>query len=226
VFHTPDKLKRYLSKDQLALYTMIWQRFVASQMAQALIDQKTLSIAAGDYTFTASGSSVKFPGFLALYQSADDEVESSKKSQPLPELEEKSMLDLLGIDPKQHFTQPPPRFSEASLVKELEENGIGRPSTYAAILSTIRDKGYVELVKRYFKPTELGFIVNDLLIDNFPDILDVEFTARLENDLDRVEQSEVEALTILNQFYGPFSRKLAEAARACSASRAWACPRT
>ena len=212
VGHTPDKLKRYLSKDQLALYTMIWQRFVASQMAQALIDQKTLSITAGDYTFTASGSSVKFPGFLALYQSADDEAESSKKSQPLPELAEKSPLELLSLDPKQHFTQPPPRFSEASLVKELEENGIGRPSTYAAILSTIRDKGYVELVKRYFRPTELGFIVNDLLIDNFPEILDVEFTARLESDLDRVEQSEVESLTILNQFYGPFSKKLAEAA--------------
>jgi DNA topoisomerase-1 len=207
VFHTPDKLKRYLSKDQLTLYTMIWQRFVASQMAQALIDQKTLSIAAGDYTFTASGSSVKFPGFLALYRSADDEAESNKKSQPLPELAEKSLLELLGIEPKQHFTQPPPRFSEASLVKELEENGIGRPSTYAAILSTIRGKGYVELINRYFKPTELGFIVNDLLIASFPDILDVEFTARLETDLDRVEQSEVEALTILNQFYGPFSQK-------------------
>ena len=122
------------------------------------------------------------------------------------------MLELLGIDPKQHFTQPPPRFSEASLVKELEENGIGRPSTYAAILSTIRDKGYVELVNRYFRPSELGFIVNDLLIASFPEILDVEFTARLETDLDRMEQSEVEALTILNQFYGPFSRKLAEAA--------------
>ena len=211
VYHTPDQVKRYLSKDQLALYTLIWQRFVASQMAQALIDQKSLSIAAGDYTFTASGSSIKFPGFLAVYQSADDEAESSKKNQPLPELEEKSLLELLGIDPKQHFTQPPPRFSEASLVKELEENGIGRPSTYAAILSTIRGKGYVELIKRYFKPTELGFIVNDLLIANFPEILDVEFTARLETDLDRVEQSEVEALTILNQFYGPFSRKLAEA---------------
>jgi len=211
VFHTPEKLKRYLSKDQLALYTLIWQRFVASQMAQALIDQKTLSIAAGDYTFTASGSSVKFPGFLAVYRSADDEAESSKKSQPLPELEEKSLLEILGIDPKQHFTQPPPRFSEASLVKELEENGIGRPSTYAAILSTIRDKGYVELINRYFRPTELGFIVNDLLIANFPEILDVEFTARLESDLDRVEQSEVEALAILNQFYGPFSRKLEEA---------------
>ncbi|MCB2148487.1 MAG: type I DNA topoisomerase [Deltaproteobacteria bacterium] len=211
VYHTPDQVKRYLSKDQLALYTLIWQRFVASQMAQALIDQKSLSIAAGDYTFTASGSSVKFPGFLAVYQSADDEAESSKKSQPLPELAEKSPLELLGIVPRQHFTQPPPRFSEASLVKELEENGIGRPSTYAAILSTIRGKGYVELIKRYFKPTELGFIVNDLLIANFPEILDVEFTARLETDLDRVEQSEVEALTILNQFYGPFSRKLAEA---------------
>ncbi len=212
VYHTPEKLKPHLSHDQLALYTIIWQRFVASQMAQALIDQKTLSIAAGEYTFTASGSSVKFPGFLAVYQSADDEAESNKKSQPLPELSEKTILTLLGIDPKQHFTQPPPRFSEASLVKELEENGIGRPSTYAAILSTIRDKGYVEMINRYFRPTELGFIVNDLLMDNFPEILDVEFTARLENDLDRVEQADVEALTILNQFYGPFSKKLAEAA--------------
>ncbi len=212
VFHTPDKLERYLSKDQLALYTMIWQRFVASQMAQALIDQKTLAIQAGDYTFTASGSSVKFPGFLALYQSADDEAESSKTSQPLPELAENSPLELLAIDPKQHFTQPPPRFSEASLVKELEENGIGRPSTYAAILSTIRDKGYVDLVKGYFRPTELGLIVNDLLMTSFPEIMDVAFTARLETDLDRVEQSEFEALTLLNQFYGPFSRKLAEAA--------------
>jgi len=211
VNHTPDKVKRYLSKDQLALYTMIWQRFVASQMAQALIDQKSLSIAAGDYTFTASGSSVKFPGFLALYRSADDETESNKKRQPLPELAESSLLELLGIEPKQHFTLPPPRFSEASLVKELEENGIGRPSTYANILTTIRGKGYVELINRYFRPTELGFIVNDLLMANFPEILDVEFTARLETDLDRVEQSEVEALTILNQFYGPFSQKLAEA---------------
>ncbi|WP_422698950.1 DNA topoisomerase [Desulfosarcina cetonica] len=211
VYHTPEKVKPYLSKDQLALYTMIWQRFVASQMAQALIDQKTLSIAAAGYIFTASGSSVKFPGFLAVYQSADDEAERNKGSQPLPELAQGAPLTCLGIEPKQHFTQPPPRFSEASLVKELEENGIGRPSTYAAILSTIRDKGYVELLKGYFHPTELGFIVNDLLITSFPEILDVEFTARLENDLDRVEQAEVESLALLKQFYGPFSRKLDEA---------------
>ncbi len=212
VYHSPEKVRPYLSKDQFALYTMIWQRFMASQMAQALIDQKTLSIAAGPYTLTASGSSVKFPGFLAVYQSADDVAESNKKTQVLPELEEKSPLETQNIDPKQHFTQPPPRFSEASLVKELEENGIGRPSTYAAILSTIRDKGYVELLKGYFRPTELGFIVNDLLIDNFPDILDVEFTARLESDLDRVEQADEQALTILKAFYEPFSKKLEEAA--------------
>ncbi|MDL2268374.1 type I DNA topoisomerase [Desulfosarcina sp. OttesenSCG-928-A07] len=211
VRQTPDQVKPYLSKDQLLLYTLIWQRFVASQMAQALIDQKTLSIAAGDYTFTATGSSVQFPGFLAVYQSADDEAERSKGSQMLPELTEKSVLEVLGIEPKQHFTQPPPRFSEASLVKELEENGIGRPSTYAAILSTIRDKGYVDLLKGYFHPTELGFIVNELLTANFPDILDVEFTARLENDLDRVEQAEVKSLDILKGFYGPFSQKLHEA---------------
>ena len=207
---------------------MIWQRFVASQMAQALIDQKTLSIAAGAYTFTASGSSVKFPGFLAVYQSADDEAESNKKSQPLPKLTEK----VAPVDAAEHRSQTALHpaaaalFSEASLVKELEENGIGRPSTYAAILSTIRDKGYVELIKRYFRPTELGFIVNDLLIDNFPEILDVEFTARLENDLDRVEQSEAEALDHSQPpFTAPSAKNWPMPVKTCSASRASACPR-
>ncbi len=211
VFNTPQKMAPHLSKDQLALYTLIWKRFVASQMSQALIDQNSIAIKAGPYTFSLSGSTIKFPGFMALYLSEDDAIENQKKKQTLPELTKGMILKCIKIDPKQHFTQPPPRFSEASLVKELEENGIGRPSTYATILGTIRDKGYVDLVNKYFRPSELGFIVNDLLVENFPDVLDVDFTAKLENDLDRIETSEIEYLKVLNDFYNPFSKKLTSA---------------
>ena len=210
VTNTPEKMASYLSKDQLALYRLIWQRFVASQMKQALINQVSVTIAAGPYSFSASGSTIKFPGFMALYMSvADERAEKDKNKKPvLPALTEGMRLKLLQLEPKQHFTQPPPRFSEASLVKELEENGIGRPSTYASILSTIRIKEYADLHNRYFRPTELGFIVNDLLVENFPDIIDVEFTARMEENLDRVESSEVELAKILAQFYDPFKKEL------------------
>ena len=210
VDHIPDELAAYLSKDQLALYRLIWQRFVASQMKQALIDQVSVTIAAGPYQFAVTGSTVKFPGFMALYLSVEDEIanKDQKKTPPLPELAEGWVLKLLQLEPRQHFTQPPPRFSEASLVKELEENGIGRPSTYASILSTIREKEYVDLQNRYFRPTELGFIVNDLLVENFPDVFDVEFTARMEENLDRVESLEAESLEILRQFYQPFKKDL------------------
>jgi DNA topoisomerase-1 len=210
VINTPEKIKPYLSKDQYALYELIWNRFVACQMKQALIDQVTVSIQAGAYLFTTSGSSVKFPGFMTLYMSADQEIESNKEKakQMLPDLLEGTVLNLIKFDPKQHFTLPPPRFSEASLVKELEENGIGRPSTYAAILSTIRDKGYVESIKGYFRPTELGFIVNDLLVANFTDIFNVEFTANLEDDLDLVEAGQKDFREALTRFYGPFKTEL------------------
>jgi len=211
VFNTPEKVASHLSKEQLALYRLIWQRFVASQMQPALINQVAVSIKSGDYLFSANGSSIKFPGFMALYMSVDEEIESEKKTKQLPELSEGMILKLLQLEPKQHFTMPPPRFSEASLVKELEENGIGRPSTYAAILSTIRGKGYVELTKGYFVPNELGFIVNDLLVENFPEVFDVEFTARMEDDLDRVESAEINSIDILTRFYGPFKKKLDEA---------------
>ncbi len=211
VFNTPQKMAPHLSKDQLDLYTLIWKRFVASQMAQALIDQNSIAIKAGAYTFNLSGSTIKFPGFMALYLSEDDAADTRTTKQALPDLAEGMHLKCLKIDPKQHFTQPPPRFSEASLVKELEENGIGRPSTYATILTTIRDKGYVELVNKYFRPSELGFIVNDLLVENFPEIFGVDFTAKLENDLDRIETAEIEYLKVLNDFYGPFSQKLTSA---------------
>jgi len=210
VFNTPEKIKSYLSPDQLALYQLIWQRFIASQMTQALINQISVSIRAGVYLFTSSGSSVKFPGFMALYMSVDDEIanDSAKKKPKLPDLTEGTVLKLDKLEPKQHFTMPPPRFSEASLVKELEENGIGRPSTYATILSTIRGKGYVDLVKGYFKPSELGFIVNDLLVQNFADIFAVEFTAKMEENLDQVESKKLDFLQVLSRFYQPFSKDL------------------
>lgn len=210
VFNTPEQVAPYLSKDQFAVYRLIWQRFVASQMQPALINNMSISIAAGDFLFNASGSAVKFPGFIKLYMSADDEMAriDINKELNLPELSKGMVLKLLELEPKQHFTQPPPRFSEASLVKELEENGIGRPSTYANILSTIRDKGYVELLKGYFRPGELGFIVNDLLVANFPEIIDVEFTAKMEDDLDRVESAEIGSQDILARFYDPFRTRL------------------
>lgn len=208
VYNTPDKVKRHLNKDQFTLYELIWKRFVASQMKPALINQSLITISAGNYGFNASGSSIQFPGFMVLYISADEEAQNTKDKQSLPELKEKMVLDLLGIDPKQHFTQPPPRFSEASLVKELEENGIGRPSTYATILSTIREKKYVDLIKGSFRPSELGFIVNDLLLENFPEIFDVEFTAKMEDNLDKIESAETQASEILTRFYNPFKCSL------------------
>ncbi|MBW2431375.1 MAG: type I DNA topoisomerase [Deltaproteobacteria bacterium] len=210
VLNTPEKVKPHLSPEQYAMYQLIWQRFVASQMAQALINQISLSIKAGAYLFTASGSTVKFPGFMTLYLSVDDQIasDSELKKPKLPQLSRGTVLKLNKLDPKQHFTMPPPRFSEASLVKELEENGIGRPSTYASILSTIRGKGYVDLVKGNFRPNELGFIVNDLLVQNFPEIFDVEFTAKLEEDLDQVESDKIRSLQVLNRFYKPFKKDL------------------
>ena len=210
VFNTPEKVTPYLSKEQSALYRLIWQRFVASQMKEALIDQVSVIIKAGVYQFNASGSTVKFPGFMKLYMSVEEQNKQAqdKQKMPLPELHPGMVLKVNKIDPKQHFTQPPPRFSEASLVKELEENGIGRPSTYAAILSTIQTKGYVEMIKRYFRPTELGFIVNDLLVKTFPELFDVAFTAKMEKNLDRIETAEMQYSDLLNRFYHPFKKEL------------------
>ncbi|MCA1792332.1 MAG: DNA topoisomerase I, partial [Desulfobacteraceae bacterium] len=185
VFNTPEKIKPHLSEDQFRLYDLIWKRFVASQMSQALIDQKAIMIKADNYLFSVSGSTVKFNGFMALYDIP--ETGSKTDIQSLPDVKEKERLTREKIIFAQHFTKPPPRFSEASLVKELEKNGIGRPSTYASIISVIQDKGYVELVKRYFTPSELGFIVNDLLVASFPELLDISFTAQMENNLDDVE---------------------------------------
>lgn len=207
VENTPEKLRSHLTDDQFKLYDLIWKRFVASQMAQALIDQKSILIKATEkYLFSVSGSTVKFNGYMRLY--ATEEKSKDKDIQSLPPVEEGAELTTLKINPKQHFTKPPPRFSEASLVKELEKNGIGRPSTYASILGVIQDKGYVELVKRYFTPSELGFIVNDLLVDSFPNLLDISFTAQMETNLDDVENGSLLETDLLKNFYDGFKATL------------------
>jgi DNA topoisomerase-1 len=210
VLNTPQKIAQFLSEDQFKLYDLIWKRFVSSQMTQSQIDQKSILIKATDtYTFSVSGSTVKFPGFMALY--ATEEKSKENDIQSLPQVEEGDTLETKEIFPKQHFTKPPPRFSEASLVKELEKNGIGRPSTYASILSVIRDKGYVDLEKRYFIPSELGFIVNDLLVDSFPHLLDISFTAQMENNLDDVESGKLKEVELLTAFYHDFKKTLDDA---------------
>ena len=211
VFRKPKAVERFLSKDQQALYDLIWKRFVASQMKAAVIDQTSITISAGPYTFQASGSVVRFPGFMALYISSNEGQGPSGDTETLPPLSQGMGLTCHRLEPKQHFTQPPPRFSEASLVKALEENGIGRPSTYATILTTIRGKGYVELLKKRFRPTELGFIVNDLLMESFPDVLNVDFTAQMEDSLDQIEEGKTDALTVLKDFYRSFRQDLERA---------------
>ena len=211
----PDKVKNFLDKDQWALYKLIWDRFVASQMASAVFLQTTVEIKADEAIFTSVGTIPTFQGFMALYVegednnlSADRKDEKEDAEKRLPVLSEGEVLELLGLTPRQHFTQPPPRFSEATLIKELEEKGIGRPSTYAAILSTIKEKEYVKLEKGKFAPTEMGVMVNDLLVVNFPDILDVEFTAQMEENLDKIEEGEKGWVETLKEFYHPFQKDL------------------
>jgi DNA topoisomerase-1 len=213
--HPPEALAKTLDKDLLALYRLIWNRFLASQMKAALYDQTTVEIQAGDYLLRASGTVMKFPGFTTVYEvgkdiGPTDEAEEEKKGQ-LPPLQVHQLLTLVRLDPKQHFTQPPPRYTEATLVKELEEKGIGRPSTYASIISTIQEKEYVRKDKYFFRPTELGFLVNDLLVKNFPEILDVQFTAQMENNLDLIEEGKQEWTQVLSDFYRSFLKALERA---------------
>ena len=208
----PERVAPYLDRSQRSLYQLIWDRFVASQMMPALFDQTTVEVEAKDYLFSAAGSVQKFPGFMALYVEGKDEGEEEEgKKAGLPQLQQGERLNLLALSPEQHFTQPPPRFSEATLVKELEERGIGRPSTYAAILSTIQEKDYVRLEKGRFIPTELGVLVNDLLVESFPHIMDVEFTAQMEDKLDEIEEEKVGWVRVLRQFYDPFSQSVEKA---------------
>ena len=210
--HEPKRIKEFLSPDQFRLYQLIWNRFVASQMNQALFDLTTIDISADKYTFRAQGSVMRFPGFTKVYtESKEENKEDDENGKILPAVSEGEKLSLLSLKPQQNFTQPPPRFSEATLVKELEERGIGRPSTYATILSTIQDRTYVRLEGGRFHPTELGIIVNDLLVKNFKDLLDVEFTASLETKLDLIEEGTLNRYDTLKDFYTPFESDLAKA---------------
>jgi DNA topoisomerase-1 len=204
---SPDKLKEFLSRDQLRLYKLIWERFIASNMAPAVMDTMSVDMKNGEVIFRATGSKVKFPGFMKVYvEGTDDQVE--EKDRLLPDLKEGDEVIKKDIEPKQHFTQPPPRYTEARLVRTLEELGIGRPSTYAPTLDTIQKRGYVSLDNKRFIPTELGGIVFELIMEFFPDILDLEFTAKMEQDLDNVEDGKVNWVKIIDGFYGEFEKHL------------------
>ena len=207
---TPEAIEKFLNKDQLKLYTLIWQRFTASQMTAAVYDTMSISIKAGErYTVRAAGSKLKFAGFTAVYAGAD----STKKEKDvvLPELAEGDILNIAKTLPQQHFTEPPPRYNDASLVKTLEEKEIGRPRTYAPIIETIQARGYVQRIDKHFQPTELGFVVVDMLEEYFKNIVDVKFTANLENELDEIAEGKVEKNNLLREFYGPFETTLEKA---------------
>ena len=210
VYRHPDEIKGYLSNDQYRLYRLVWQRFMASQMSTAVFDVVSMDIEARDMLFRATGSTVKFQGFMKVYTEGkdDDKVVADEEQPPLPPLKEGEMLDLKKLLPEQHFTEPPPRYTEATLVRTLEEKGIGRPSTYATIISTIQDRKYVEIRERKFFPTELGFIVTDQLVKHFPEIMSAEFTAGVETKLDNVEEGKLDWVKLLAEFYGPFEKNL------------------
>ncbi|MBI5967450.1 MAG: type I DNA topoisomerase [Deltaproteobacteria bacterium] len=210
--YEPEAVKSFLSKDQFALYELIWNRFVASQMNPAVYDQTVVEIQAGKYLFRATGSLLLFSGFMTLYiEALDENVEGEDQERKLPELQVGDVLKLLELTPEQHFTQPPPRYTEATLIKELEERGIGRPSTYAAILDNIQEREYVAKEKGRMYPTELGCLVTDLLVENFPEILDVQFTAQMEDELDKVEEGRLPWVQALEDFYEPFQEDLEKA---------------
>ncbi|HEY6678926.1 MAG TPA: type I DNA topoisomerase [Actinomycetota bacterium] len=209
---TPDRVAGALDKGQLALYRLIWQRTVASQMAEARFDQVSVDVeaAVGDdrYLLRATGQTLKFDGFRRVYFEGRDDAADEDAESALPRLTAEQVLRLLEVLPEQHFTQPPPRFTEASLVKALEELGIGRPSTYASIISTLQDRGYVRLEERRFFPEDVGEVVTDLLKEFFPDVVDVNFTAKMEEDLDEIAEGRLRWVQVLDEFYGPFERLL------------------
>ncbi|MCY7629861.1 type I DNA topoisomerase [Bacillus altitudinis] len=206
----PADVKHVLSRDQLRLYKLIWERFVASQMAPAVLDTMSVDLENNGLTFRANGSKVKFPGFMKVYvEGKDDQLE--EKDKMLPDLKEGDTVLSKDIEPEQHFTQPPPRYTEARLVKTLEELGIGRPSTYAPTLDTIQKRGYVALDNKRFIPTELGEIVLNLIIEFFPEIINVEFTAKMEKELDSVEEGTIEWVRIIDSFYQDFAKRVEKA---------------
>src|SRR5690242_15666865 len=215
----PDQIKQYLKEDEFKVYTLIWQRFVASQITPAVFDQTTVDIdaksGAETFWFRVTGSVLKFDGFLKVYEESKDvkDEEEEELKHKLPPLEPGQKLTLRDLKPEQHFTEPPPRYNEASLVKELEERGIGRPSTYAAILSTIQERQYVQKIGGKFSPTEIGLVVTDLLVENFRDIFDVEYTARLEEELDEIEEGKETWTQALTDFYKKFEKDLKYASK-------------
>ena len=217
VLRTPDSVRAYLASDELKLYKLIWQRFVASQMNPAVFDQTTIDINAGEYLFRATGSVEKFNGFRAVYEEGKDEKAEMEDEEELkhrlPVVAEGERLKLAKLNPEQHFTEPPPRFNEATLVKALEEKGIGRPSTYAQILTVIQNRAYVNKHQGRFFPTELGMVVSDLLVKNFKDIFDIAYTARMEEELDEVEEGKLKWTDALDEFYTKFKRDLRLAER-------------
>ncbi|OQX47762.1 MAG: DNA topoisomerase I, partial [Candidatus Sedimenticola endophacoides] len=207
---TPEELQGHLSRDQHRLYELIWKRTVACQMIHATINTVAADLACGaDNNFRATGSTIANPGFMALYlESVDDAKKGDDDEKMLPPLEEGEQIDLRAIRPEQHFTEPPPRYSEASLVKALEEHGIGRPSTYASIISTLQDREYVQLEKKRFHPTDVGRVVNRFLTNYFTRYVDYDFTARLEDELDAVSRGEEEWVPLLRQFWGQFKERI------------------
>jgi DNA topoisomerase I len=221
--YSPERVRRYLRRDLFQLYSLIWDRFVASQMVPAVYDQTSFEIPVQEAVFRATGQQIKFDGFMKVYiegrderaqqaDGADDDDEPQELEGVLPDLQKGDALKLLSMDPRQHFTQPPPRYSQASLIKELDEKGIGRPSTYAAIISNILDREYViQNEGRALAPTDLGFLVTDLLVESFPDILNVEFTAGMEDELDKIEEGKEKWTKAMKRFYTPFSRDLKKA---------------
>jgi DNA topoisomerase I len=210
VFRDPNTMKNFLSRDQFRLYKLIWDRFLASQMAQAVMDTMSVDLQNGKVVFHATGSKIKFPGFMKLYVEGTADPEEEKEKM-LPDLKEGDEIIKKDIEPKQHFTQPPPRYTEARLVKILEELGIGRPSTYAPTLDTIQKRGYVALDNKRFIPTELGEIITESILEFFPDILDAEFTAKMEQGLDDVEDGKVRWVKVIDDFYKDFEKDLLKA---------------
>ncbi|MCL5058064.1 MAG: type I DNA topoisomerase [Actinobacteria bacterium] len=207
----PELVKAFLTNDQYRLYRLVWDRFMASQMSPAVIDTTSVDIKAGDYTFRATGSIIKFNGYMRVYTEARDEGPEEEDNRTLPQLAGGDRLEKKALVPKQHFTQPPPRYSDATLIKALEEKGIGRPSTYAPIVETIQKRGYVVKEKKQFYPTELGMVVVNLLKEYFRDIIDVEFTAAMEDKLDNIEEGDIEWVGVLREFYLPFREILTRA---------------
>ncbi|MFH1825385.1 MAG: type I DNA topoisomerase [Candidatus Firestonebacteria bacterium] len=206
----PDKIKDYLSKDQFRLYDLIWKRFIASQMKPAISEITSIDIVADEYLFKASGTIIKFNGFLSVYQISEEEAKVDKEG-ILPILKLGEKLILLKLVPEQHFTLPPPRYNDATLVKALEENNIGRPSTYSPIISTILERNYVERIEKKFQPTELGVLVNSILVKTFPDIFSIKFTAEMEEELDKVEEGNMTWQKVIEDFYKPFNEDLKKA---------------